>query len=67
MQGCGCSTTSLASTGKDRASWPAASSRSSAPPCPLGFDYYADYTTGERAQLCAQFPAHAEMITALTR
>jgi predicted cupin superfamily sugar epimerase len=31
-----------------------------------GFDY-ADYTTGERAQLCAQFPAHAEMITALTR
>ena len=31
-----------------------------------GFDY-ADYITGDRAKLCAQFPAHAEMIAALTR
>jgi uncharacterized protein len=31
-----------------------------------GFDY-TDYVTGDRATLCAQFPAHAEMISALTR
>jgi uncharacterized protein len=31
-----------------------------------GFDY-ADFTTGDRAQLVAQFPDHADMILALTR
>lgn len=31
-----------------------------------GFDF-ADYTSGRRAELAAQFPAHEEMIAALTR
>ncbi len=30
-----------------------------------GFEF-ADYTSGRRAELAAQFPAHTEMITALT-